>query len=779
MKKSLLYLSAALTVFAFMAACSKEQSQPAPEVNTPGEEEIVPASGELVTIKFKADYPVPTETKTDISDAGIVSWKAGDEVTLYYIESGNPASTTATALADGPSVEFSATIPSGITALWAAYPAGSGNLAVGDVFTINTAATPTGVFADANFAVAHTAITDINDVSMSFKNAVGLFCIPIPAGGVISHGGESYTIGAIEISSKSGSPSFLGTVTVTDNAGELAFSEPDSPVTSTAITLDAAARSQSYVYIPSLPITASDGLVFRFTDTGGKTIPAAVTKDEKAITLERGHLKPSAAVDGIVWDWYYSPDGAGDGKSAAAPANLAAFQSILNATSTDYGQWRLNGAVLHLADGTYSLTAQLLITGSETGEYVIEGESRDGVMIDGATLAKQMVRITSAANCTFRNLTLQNALNTAKGSALSTDGASGTLTMENCKLYNNQTTGSNSGAVFVGAGTRFENCLFDSNKANTQGGAFSIGGAVSAPVYVQDCSFQYNKVTATGSNGGGAIYDAGVGTLYIDNSIFEENSCAKGGGAIKIDSKDGLRVFINRSLFRSNSITRDSAYDNLAGGIYVTGDKSALGLYNCTFNYNHASAGSTSAVTAYKYIVANCTFVESVKVSKGAVCNLATNDHWSTIVNSILITTSTNTSHFGLSMDGDAKNNHLDCGYNLYTRIQTDFTAASNDATSYTPVVKSDFGFADAVDVANRCYAWSGDVSAFTGYSKCSLSQVEKLIKANTVIGNDFWNWLKGITVTYGGTDYDATQVDVRGVPRNTTMLWPGSYQQD
>ena len=769
MKKSLLYLSAALTVFTVMAACSKEQSQSAPEANTPGEEEIAPASGELVTIKFKADYPVPMETKTQISDAGIVSWKAGDEVTLYYIESGNPASTTATALADGPSVEFSATIPSGITALWAAYPAGSGNLTVGDVFTINTAATPTGVFADANFSVAHTAITDINDVSMSFKNAVGLFCIPIPAGGVISHGGESYTIGAIEISSKSGSPSFLGTVTVTDNAGELAFSEPDSPVTSTAITLDAAARSQSNVYIPSLPITASDGLVFLFTDTGGKTIPAAVTVDGKAINLERGHLKPSAAVEGIVWDWYYSPEGTGDGKSAAAPAGLAEFQKILNDTQYTYGQWRLNGATLHLADGTYRLTETLSLQGNESGTITIDGESQANTIIHGDN-ARQIMLWSSAMDLNISNLRFVGAdSGSAAGAALNTSGASGKLTLETVTFYYNNTTG-NAGGILLAVPATINNCIFNTNKGKL-GGAITIPGAIAdgSIIDITNTTFTKNEATSTQ---GGALYIAGPALVRMDHCSITSNIGTTGGGAIYLTNSP--KLFVNRTFFHANQ-------NNTTGAKHVGvaihgGSSSAWACYNCTFHDNSAQAGSTPSVLGTNYIVANSTFVEGAKRnSYGVISNVSSLEHTSTVVNNLVTHNSGTATHVALGFNAST-DIQVDCGYNLLRGIKANFTSALNDNTSFSDhglIIKDTFGF-DSFS-SDYCYEWNGDVSSFTGFNKAKLSQVETLIKANTVIGNDFWNWLESDALKVNGNK--ATVVDMRGIARDINSMWPGSYQ--
>ena len=773
-----------------VAACNKEQTTPegipSNEQNIP--EEVSP-TGEMISIQFTADYPSLEGVKSTVTDAGVVSWEKDDEVTLYFLEGGTPSTATAVATTSGSSVVFSATIPSTTTAIWASYPAGTGALTSGGVFSIDLDNVHTGLFTEANYAVAYTAISDMDDIHMNFKNVAGLFRIPIPEGGEISQGGRTYTLGSITISDKTGSPAFLGSVTVSANAesGELEFSAASSPKTATAITLDATSRAQDYVYIPSLPVESAAGLVFRFTDTGGKAIPAVVTKDGTAISLERGHIKPASAVEAIVWDWYFSPSGTGNGRSSESSAGVEDFQDILNATSTTYGQWRLDGATLHLADGTYSLTSTITISGTEAVDISIKGESMDGTKIDGAALAKRMFYSTAAANLKFSDLTIQNAaLSSGNGSAINI--ADGSLEMENCKLYANTASNGNSGAIYVGAPSTFTACTFESNSARNQGGAFSVGGSVSDLVSVKDCTFKSNSVTATGKNGGGAIYHAGVGRLTIDNTSFIGNSAYTCGGAIRMEDKAGLELFVNRSLFRNNTVAI-SGYHNPDGcaAIYQgAATKGKLGLFNCTFSYNHASssASATPVMRAGRYVVANCSFIEATQSGYGVINNAAAAANSSTIVNSIVTINSSTASHVSLSTkqsssdDGTGTYNYLTSGYNLVTRILSGFTAASDDTSTGVNVKKSTIGLEDYVN-DNTYVAWEGDVSAVSGYSKCSLSNVETLVKANTVLGADFWNWLEGITVTHEGMDYKATQVDVRGVPRNTTTLWPGSYQQD
>ena len=104
---------------------------------------------------------------------------------------------------------------------------------------------------------------------------------------------------------------------------------------------------------------------------------------------------------------------------------------------------------------------------------------------------------------------------------------------------------------------------------------------------------------------------------------------------------------------------------------------------------------------------------------------------------------------------------------------------ALSDKTSYsgTNVVKTTFGFTNPV---NNVYTWDGNTDIFvldaetdTKFAKCTLTQVETLVKNNVALGEEFWNWLKDIKVG----SYDATQVDMLGVLRDPNAMWPGSYQ--
>ena len=733
-----------MATISLLASCGKEMQEN--QITT----EPVESEEGYVKITFSAEYPaLKVESKSTIAEDGSVAWNAGDEITLYYMEGGIPAYVSATAITSGASAEFTASIPEGVDALYAVYPAGKGVLTTDGTLKLNTACTQNGSFEQANFAVAWSKVAD--NMNLRFKNAVGLFKVRIPENGIIINGNENHTIKAISVCGKKTALAFAGDVTVSvGENGELSFSEPENPVNQTTVELNDAVRKGGYIYIHSLPVSSEDGFAFNIQNTNDEYLPAAVTVDDKAINLERGHLKPvESACESIVFDWYFSEEGTGNGKTKDTPGNAAAFCKMLNETKYLYGERRLNGATIHLADGTYALTERLNICSTEAGNYIIEGTSMEGTVIDGQEQV-QLIYWSGSKNLNMANLTLQNGktvnnTNPDRGAAINSESSTGKLTMNNCKLYNNVTDKANSGAILLATDADFNNCIFESNNSKKTGGAFAVPGGINNTVKINECQFLNNQ---TGATNGGAIFYAGTGN-----------------------------VFVNRSLFKGNRVTVSKAVtDGVAVHCNVADSK--LSIYNCTFNDNSSGTNSAPEISAISYIIANSTFVASKnRSSYGVICNRATENNISTIVNNIVIHNSTSATHVALGFKEETEV-CLTSGYNLVKGIKAKFTGALADNTTYsgTDVVKDTFGFTDIMD---NSYPWDGNTDGFiladsNSFSKCSLNQIKDLIQANTN-GSAFWAWLESIDVN--GTK--ATDIDIRGVVRTTASMWPGSYQQD
>ena len=71
-----------------------------------------------------------------------------------------------------------------------------------------------------------------------------------------------------------------------------------------------------------------------------------------------------------------------------------------------------------------------------------------------------------------------------------------------------------------------------------------------------------------------------------------------------------------------------------------------------------------------------------------------------------------------------------------------------------------------------KAYLWDGVCDGFTS---TSLSAVKSLISGTNSIGPDFLAWLESEDLKVNGKE--ALAVDIRGNARNTTAMWPGSYE--
>lgn len=789
MKRNLHFFAAAVATISILASCAKEMEETTP--NEESEETTTVPSGEMVTITFKADYPNPVmegtvapqqaeaDTRTTIAEDGTVAWEVADEITLYYMEGETVASAPATALTAGVKADFQVTIPEGVAEVFAVYPAGKGELTPDGVFKVKTGGAQNGSFEQANYAAAWAEVSD--EMNLSFKNVVGLFRVKLPEGGIIEDGDVNHTIKSISIAGKKSEPAFLGDVTVTvGDDGALAFSAPENAATEAVVELDEETRNAGYAYIPSLPVTSADGLVFRFMNTEGIYLPAAVTKDDKAITLDRGHLKPvNTACESVIFDWYFAENAEGDGKSADSPAGVADFQKLINDSQYLYGERRLDGARLNLAAGMYSLTEQLNIQGTEAGDITIVGAGVELSLVDGAALGTQMVVCASAKNVNLKNFAFQNGTSSANGGVMNNSGSSGKLICQGVGFKNNYST-KNSGAIYLGgtSGAEFRNCEFIGNKTNANvAGAVATGGSSKGTVAFYDCIFEGNQAgensTATKGSQGGAVYHAAEDLLIVDNCLFKDNAGYAAGGALYGNTAKSV-MFISRSCFRNNTVTIG---ENKDGGAAIYGK--VFGVYNSTFSYNHHASKHSSSIGGENFIVANSTLVESMKSTIGVIRNSATTEHITTVVNSIVLTTSGTADHCALGTWKTDEFKYLDCKYNAVTRIDSRIEGAYADATNYQTATKATFGF-DEVDLETKSFPWNGDITGLAGYSNCKLADVESLIKANvgvvgtSTLGVEFWNWL---TTTKTADGLSLAEVDVRGIRRDPDLMWPGSYQ--
>lgn len=223
----------------------------------------------------------------------------------------------------------------------------------------------------------------------------------------------------------------------------------------------------------------------------------------------------------------------------------------------------------------------------------------DGALIyvdDGATVILKQ--------CRMNGISMSNL-----GTSLIYVKSGGKLLVENCTFYNNTST--NKGNVSFSECIRIENgaqvevvsCTFESNG---DGDLMSNAAAIenSGSCHISNTTFKGNK-----ANRGSAIMNNGTGSLEIEDSTFDSNTCtsnggyyARRGGAIFIQ---GGSVKITDSTFTGNKAggynpgsEGTEAFKKLGGGA-ISLKMGSLTLQNTRFDNN--SVTSTSKNDAYGY----------------------------------------------------------------------------------------------------------------------------------------------------------------------------------
>ena len=797
-----------------LCACSKEIDVPVPT-----EEPAVTVEEGKVLVTFSSKMPVPVEEgKTTLNTNGSVSWEDGDEIEVWYLDADNTPKhfTAAVSKVDGTDAtkaDFSGQIDEGDAPdhFWACYPKGTGELKYEEEtesFSVTVAETD-GSFKQANIMAAYTTA---DSKSFAFKNAVGIIRLQIPEGGVISNGGTDYTISKIRLKGKETSIRSRGTATVNVTSGAVSgFEYPSTTGTQSAqVALTDAVRATGYAYIASFPGTMTNGFAVRFFSDGGN-IPAVLTKDTP-VTITAGNVKPlSDLTPRIIWDYYVSATGSGDGLTAANPMSIDSMMDLLESDALKAGGAnvimcyanRINGATFHFTSGTHTISTPITIPAktvySEATYYTITGDNE--ATLDGGG-SSRIFEITNACDrVTVSDITLTNGSASASGGLLLISSTSPLF--KHCAFTNTETS-ANGGAVRVdtektGKGT-FENCTFSGNKAD-KGGAFLITNAGTSASF-KECTFTDNTAT----NYGGAIYSTN-GTLEFDNCSFGASghgNKANGGGAIYADGSGTFKL--NKCDISYNEAT------STGGGIYANNAKPVFYLNACTLIDNKTAANGyaiylNSSATDSKeasLCVNNSYFYHSTTLNtksknQSVVCNKGK----SIIMNSTLVGTfgsnAWGTFALGCHKNFSDSNGCLLINNIIKNKAAQYQTSAYETGGNYYAVFKhclarvvhvSSTGYESQIvqdnvasdkDISLTGYTWSGTTP--DGFAKKTAQEIsDELLKTNgetAVYGlaAKFYSWLEGLKYTSGETQYNAFQVDINGTPRSGSY-WPGCYQE-
>ncbi len=278
-----------------------------------------------------------------------------------------------------------------------------------------------------------------------------------------------------------------------------------------------------------------------------------------------------------------------------------------------------------LGAGTYTL---LLAGAGEdanaTGDFdvtdslIIEGAGAGSTIIDGADLDRLFHVLGAGTTLTLRNLTVQEGNVADNGGAVFVE-VDNSIIIEDATISANEAS-RHGGAIFALAGTttKVTNALFDNNSAvGRDGGAIRIVDSVAnaATVTVNNSTFQNN----TAARGGGAINSHRGTITTINDSLFDSNSTGAGGGpwgggAVYLFGGD---TNIDNSIFSGNKVL---SANGDGGAIKFFGGSNTSIFSNSTFSGNEAGdRGGAIMLAGASSTITNTTFSSNNATAGGAI----------------------------------------------------------------------------------------------------------------------------------------------------------------
>jgi predicted outer membrane repeat protein len=199
--------------------------------------------------------------------------------------------------------------------------------------------------------------------------------------------------------------------------------------------------------------------------------------------------------------------------------------------------------------------------------------------IDGQDITRIM-DISSGANVSLRDLTLQNAYHQYNGGTIVISG--GSLTVNTVTFDTN--TGGGLGGVIYAQNDAVVN-IDDSRFINNTGGSGSAIN-ISGDLIVRNTVFRGNDAPDLGDRGAVAYVFQGSGTsdVLFENVRFDQNTATGSGGAI---------VFLGRKLRIDGLIATDNKTNGHGGVLFVSGsaETKTIEIVNAIFEGNTAADG--------------------------------------------------------------------------------------------------------------------------------------------------------------------------------------------
>lgn len=777
-------------------------------------------NGELAMMSFQAvTEAVSSKTSLTIEgETASVSWASGDAVKFIYEIDKAPSYAESSALTasdiNGGQATFSASVPADFALsngdftgssrhLYAVYPSTvAHDYSNASTFYVTVPSVQDGSFANASIALAKWQ-QDSPTAPLVFKNLCGLLQVVVSDADVRKIVLSSDAVIAGKVS-----------VTFPDDAtpGVKAVSAGE-----TEITVNVPGAGTYYVAVLPAEIT---NLYFALYDGSDNLIGDKMSGNTLSVARKQIR-KLGTLATGFADRMYFTPDGQGT-KDGSSWDNAGDATTLFNTMKSS----TVINKSLYLAAGDYTFTGAVKpATGTSLKLYGGFPADATGYSLAGRNVSGNVSRIyngttrifwTQSGNWLFDGLTFTStgyASDKASGCALLLLAGTESATVNNCTFTGCTHAGTLGGAVRVAVPATFTNCTFTGNSATAgQGGALYV--IATGDLTMSNCKFNSNSAA---THGGALVVDGGKVTA--NDCDFESNTATTSAGAIY--TLNAAVVKLNRCTFRTNKANGSNNSDG-GGAIWATGT-SKLYLNRCflannqdNYNAHHIYSGTSSYVGINNSVIRG---PYGVTKTQGSLLQIK---GYNVIVNSTLIsqTGSWGTVSLG-SKDADGcriiNDIVINCSSSQYAFYATSYymqlyntiySVVKNATENYGatdpesscvagasmrsggnfPTTALEWGYAGSTisngdiyyyDDAHTRYAyyypWVGTTDAGT-VVKNSLANIKTLISGTTNIGPDFLTWLESDELKVNGRE--ALAVDIRGEARNSSAMWPGSYEQ-
>ncbi|NCB70012.1 MAG: right-handed parallel beta-helix repeat-containing protein [Bacteroidia bacterium] len=296
-----------------------------------------------------------------------------------------------------------------------------------------------------------------------------------------------------------------------------------------------------------------------------------------------------------------------------------------------YNETVVSGDEVWIAAGTYVLSAVNTIDqanhsvmGGFSGTEITSLERQKGTkpwdytnetILDGNNSVQILFAGNAFANVLFEGLTITKS-SAANAAAQYRDG----VTLQNCKIINNNSTGNGGGVNFYNGGN-LTNSYIAGNVASTGGGVYSNNASTTVTSNVSGCLIENNRAYTTA----GGIRVQGTGFTNFTDCVIRSNkgldnagTTLKAGGAIYTNSANNnftnCLIYNNsgtNTIYFNGGNIKNSTIVNNVGQVFVAGASVAITITNTIVWGNKTTAtgetntGITSNTTNKSTIISN------------------------------------------------------------------------------------------------------------------------------------------------------------------------------